>query len=238
MKSLVFKEEIDFILDLIKEYFEFEAKKRDKKYLKFYKFLTLQFQAYIIFGFYTGLRLNELRTRTHSDIIEEPFYIYDSRITKNVFSINVNKKGLKGIQKINSFKSSNATRRVCFEIRNDVHAEIFKDFIQKSMSYGSRYLFKEYEYKNSKISKKVLKLSKLSFLNELIQNITHRYTSLHSLRHSYATYWLLDRINSDENFNDIIMNFSIEIGHVTPQVTFQNYIHYELIEELNYDNKL
>ncbi len=238
LKSLVFKQEIDSILKSIEEYFRFEANKRDKKYFKFYKFLTLQFQAYIIFGFYTGLRLNELRTRTHADIIEEPLYIYDSRITKNVFSVNVNKKGLKGIKKINSFKSSNATRRVCFEVGNEMHAEIFKDFIQKSMSYGSRYLFKDFEYKNSKVSKKVIELPKLSFLNQLIQQVTHRYTSLHSLRHSYATYWFLDSINRDENFNDIIMNFSIEIGHVTPQVTFQNYIHYELIEELNYGNKL
>ena len=237
-KSLVFKEEIDVILKHIEIYFQNEAKKNSKRYSKFYKFLTIQHQAFIILAFYTGLRLNELRTRLHSDISEEPFYIYDNTITKDVYSVNVNYRGLKNINKINSFKSSNATRRVCFTIANELHSKIFKNFINSSSKYGKRYLFKDYDYKSSKILRSALELSKLSLLNKIIHDVTRRYATIHSLRHSYVTYWFLNRINSANNFNDSIMNFSIEVGHVTPQITGQSYLHYELLEEINNANKL
>jgi len=144
-------------------------------------------------------------------------------------------KGLKkdkNIKKINSFKSSNSSRRINFRINEDKHAEIFNHFLQMSYKKNNMYLFKDFDIVNMKQFSAVMKLSRLELLNKIIKKVTSRYATIHSLRHSYATYWLLDRIIDNQNFNEILLNFSIEIGHVTPEITMQSYIHYELIEEL------
>jgi len=232
MKSIIFKDEIDVILQNIEIYIREVALNNNTKYSKFYKYIVLQYQAFIILSFYTGMRLNETRTRMHSDIVKELFYIYDKTIQDNVYSIDINVKGLKkdkNIKKLDSFKSSNASRRVNFRIIEDNHAKIFNDFLQ--ISKGT-YLFTDFDIVNRKPFSAVMKLSRLDLLNKIIRKVTSRYATIHSLRHSYATYWLLDRIVKKENFNEILLNFSIEIGHVTPEITMQSYMHYELIEEL------
>lgn len=239
LKSIIFKKEINTILEEIEMHFKKEALKRENKYTNFYRYIVLQYQAFVILGFYSGLRLNEIRTRMYSDIVEEKLYIYNNSVKDNIYSIDVNLKGLKKdkyAKKINSFKSSNASRRVNFAISEKKHAEIFKKFLD--IKKNERYIFRDFDSSKLKQYASVLKLSKLHFLNKIIKKTTKRYATIHSLRHSYATYWFLDRIKSNKNFNEILLNFSIEIGHVTPEVTMLNYIHYELIEEMMYDEKL
>ena len=234
-KSIVFEKEIDLILLKIEETIKQIAKQNSHRYSKIYKEIVEEYQAFIILGFYSGLRLNEIRTRMHSDLYNEPHYIYNSSIKKNVFSIDINLKGLKldkNAHKINSFKSSNAKRRVIFHIRNNNHAIIFQNFIENSYIKNKKYLFKDFDVKNKKRFTTVLKLSKLNFLNNIILQVTNRYSTLHSMRHSYVTYWLLYRIKENKTFNDALLNLSLEVGHVTPTITMQNYMHYSLIEEI------
>ncbi len=233
-KSLIFYDELDVILNAVEIYFREEAKKRKKRYAKFYKFVTLQFQAYVLLAFYTGLRLNELRTRAHKDICKEPFYIYDSNITENIYTINVDTKGLKDIKNIDSFKSSNAIRRVCFKVANKEHAKLIQDFLKESQNRDSkpRYLFKDFDQKSLKIFTKTIEFSKLTILNNIIKKQVNRYATLHSLRHSCATYWFLERRQARYNDNNILLDFSIVMGHAFPAVTFQSYIHFELLEEI------
>jgi len=231
-KSLIFEDELDLILSAIEVYFRGEAKKRKRRYADFYKYLTLQLQAFILLAYYTGLRLNELRTREFKDICEEPFYIYNPDIRENVYTMNVDAKGLKNIKDVNSFKSSNAVRRVCFKIENIDHVNLIEMFFETSQKKGKKYIFKDYDQNNLKFFSKTIEFSKLSVLNNIIHQEIKRYVTLHSLRHSYATYWFLERKNASFNTNNILLDFSITMGHVTSAVTCQSYLHYGLIEEI------
>ena len=231
-KSLIFEDELDLILSAIEVYFRGEAKKRKRRYADFYKYLTLQLQAFILLAYYTGLRLNELRTREFKDICEEPFYIYNPDIRENVYTMNVDAKGLKNIKDVNSFKSSNAVRRVCFKIENIDHVNLIEIFFETSQKKGKKYIFKDYDQNNLKFFSKTIEFSKLSVLNNIIHQEIKRYVTLHSLRHSYATYWFLERKNASFNTNNILLDFSITMGHVTSAVTCQSYLHYGLIEEI------
>jgi len=75
IKSIIFKDEIDVILHNIESYVREVALKNNTKYSKFYKYIVLQYQSFIILAFYSGMRLNEIRTRMHSDIVKELLYI-------------------------------------------------------------------------------------------------------------------------------------------------------------------
>lgn len=234
-KSLVFPEEIDLILEEIETVYKKTAAEHKKRYSKFYKYIILQYQSFVILGYYSGMRINEIRTRRHADIIQEPLYLYDRRIKDAVYSADINVEGLKtdmDSKTINSFKSSNASRRVGFVISNEKHAKIFEAFLEESSKKNTMYLFKDFNLAGHSQFDSVMKLTKVQILNEIISQVTKRYTTLHSLRHSYATWWFMQRIISGQNFNDALLNFSIEIGHVTPDVTMRSYIHYELIEEV------
>jgi integrase len=234
-KSLVFKEEIDSILKEIENRYKQDAVSKEKSYSKFYKYIVLQYQAFVILGFYSGMRLDEIRTRRHADIITESLYVYDHRIKDAVYSVDINVAGLKkdeNSKKIDSFKSSNASRRVNFVIKNEKHNQIFMQFLEESAKKNPMYLFKDFDLVTHSQLDSVIKLSKIQILNDIIQQVTKRYATLHSLRHSYATWWFLERIIAGQNFNDALLNFSIEIGHATPDVTMRSYIHYELIEEV------
>jgi len=231
-KSLIFEDELDLILSAIEVYFRGEAKKHKRRYADFYKYLTLQLQAFILLAYYTGLRLNELRTREFKDICEEPFYIYNPGIRENVYTMNVDAKGLINIKDVNSFKSSNAVRRVCFKIENIDHVNLIEMFFETSQKKGKKYIFKDYNQSNLKIFTKTIEFSKLSVLNNIIHQEIKRYVTLHSLRHSYATYWFLERKNASFNTNNILLDFSITIGHVTSAVTGQSYLHFGLLEEI------
>lgn len=240
-KSLIFLEEIDVILEEIENVYKKEALKNKKSYSKFYKYIVLQYQSFIILGFYSGMRLNEIRTRRHADIIQEPLYLYNHRIKDAVYSVDINVEGLKSdinSKTAHSFKTSNASRRVGFVISNEKHSKIFEAFLQESAKKNRMYLFKDFDLEAHSQFESAMKLTKTQRLNEIIQKVTKRYATLHSLRHSYATWWFMHRIMSGQNFNDALLNFSIEIGHVTPEVTMRSYIHYELIEEvITYDRR-
>lgn len=234
-KSLVFPEEIDLILEEIENFYKKVAAEYKKRYSKFYKYIIRQYQSFVILGYYSGMRLNEIRTRRHADIIREPLYLYDRRIKDAVYSVDINVEGLKtdlDSKTANSFKTSNASRRVGFVISNEKHAKIFDAFLKESSEKNAMYLFKDFDLAGHSKFDSVMKLLKAQILNEIISKVTNRYATLHSLRHSYATWWFMQRIMNGQNFNDALLNFSIEIGHVTPDVTMRSYIHYELIEEV------
>jgi len=69
------------------------------------------------------------------------------------------------------------------------------------------------------------------YLNKVIKDNTKRYTTFHSLRHSFATYRLKDIL--DDNITVQTYNFielSMQMGHQTPEMTINKYVHNDLLE--------
>ena len=88
----------------------------------------------------------------------------------------------------------------------------------------------QYKFLFPKISDKGILLKKHvakdEFFNDLsikLQKFTNRYTPLHSLRHSFATNFLLENLNQDDP--KIIFKLSTIMGHADPDVTLRNYVH-------------
>ena len=104
-KSMIFDFEIDEIL------LEIEKRYRQKNNLvkigKNHKYNILVQQMIILFGYYFGLRRNEIRSRRKKDFI----------LHTNVFYIDINSFGFKKIPGL-SLKTSNAKRRVKAIITN------------------------------------------------------------------------------------------------------------------------
>jgi len=79
------------------------------------------------------------------------------------------------------------------------------------------------------IKSKVIKESIFDELTTIIQETTKRYTSFHSLRHSYASYETLRILNdTDVNIYSFI-DLSTKMGHESPEITLKVYVHAALI---------
>ena len=216
-KSLVFTDEIDPILEQIKA----EEKEKHARLGRRSRFAILQKQALVLLAFYTGSRKNELRSRLLSDL----FYAED----KSKFFLDINTDGMKKLKL--RLKTSSAKRRISFEIDNLLHLKIIMRFLKyrKRIKNKSPYLFLHIKKESNQIKSKVVKESIFDELTTIIQNITKRYTSFHSLRHSYASYEALKILNNpDANIYSFI-DLSTKMGHESPEITFKVYIHATLI---------
>ncbi len=238
-KSLVFDDEIDDILEAIvkeeeklaqnaaeKRAEEKEEKKgrKDEKQKVVHrvgdrvKHAILQKQTLVLLAYYFGLRKSELRGRLKSDLSSG----------KGKLCINVNKEGMKKCKL--ELKTSSAQRHVCSQISNKKHLKILKEFwkLRLKIKNKSPFLFlkinKNYEIKSKPIGETVF--DQISYI---IQDITKRYTSFHSLRHSYVSYQCLQILqDKDSDIYDII-NLSTKTGHRTPEPTMKVYTHASII---------
>lgn len=186
--------------------------------------------VYIILAYYTGLRKGELYSRLLKDI----YYIED-----NKFYISVNIKGVNLINKKNgrkvvSLKNNNAKRKFEFEITNSKHFQIVKEYFEQLKEQNVKFLFPD-ENKNKTISKhNVIKIQRVNEINKIIQDITNRYTVIHSFRHTYVTNEIRKILDSGSYMEDLY-DLIYRVGHSDPDVTFKYYAHLDLY---NFKNKL
>lgn len=216
-KSLVFKEELDSILNLL----DFSNGLEYKNVTDKIRYIKIQNKAILLLAFYSGLRKNELRSRQLKDL-----YFIDNDIY-----LDVNADGMKNLSL--SLKTSNAKRRVQLMIDNMEHLAIVKEWmdLRLKLKQKSKYLFLKIE--NKKIFSKVVEEKIFDSITAVIKQVTQRYTTFHSLRHSFATYRLkniLRKVNNNKAYD--LLELSIEMGHQSPQMTANKYLHYNLLEIL------
>ena len=219
-KSLILEAEIDEILYKIEEQHESINNSRQTKRSQL---LLFQKKAMILLAFYSGLRKNELRTRLLKDI-----YFDNNKIYIDVNSQGLKKVGLK-------LKNKNAKRRVELLVDNQEHFKILKTWYElriKQFDDPDTFLFLKNQGKKI-YRKKIVDDKFFEELSSILKNVTKRYTTFHSFRHSFATYRLkqiLDKAENDKAYD--ILELSIQMGHQTPQITLNSYIHYGIIELL------
>jgi len=162
-----------------------------------------------------------LRSRLLSDLY------YDEATGK--FFLDINTEGMEdlGIRP----KTTNAVRRISFEIENPFHLKKIMEFLKyrKKIKNKSRYLFLEIDRKSNRIKSKAIEEPVFDELSAIIQNITKRYASFHSLRHSYASYETLKILNNPNANVYSFIDLSTKMGHESPEITFKVYIHASLI---------
>jgi len=223
-KSLIFKSELKKLIDSL-------YTKSDNSYnKKYFNTHNLKMAVYYILAFYSGLREIELLTRLRKDIF----------ISDNIIFIDVNTKGLK-ITDTNDgkFKSSAGRRRVKIIMDNEEYLKILNLYYKNMIEENIKFIFPLFNKNTNSFYR--FKMDKASFLNKLnlyLQETLNknefkiiRYVSLHSFRHSYATYSLKEILHkrSEEQSKTDFLNFLVKMGHSEPNVTFKFYIHLDYI---------
>jgi len=176
-KSLILEAEVDKILYKIEEQHESINNLRQTKRSQL---LLFQKKAIILLAFYSGLRKNELRTRLLKDI-----YFDNNKIYIDVNSQGLKKVGLK-------LKNKNAKRRVELLVHNQEHFKILKTWYElriKQFDAHDTFLFLKNQGKKI-YRKKIVDDMFFEELSPIIKNVTNRYATFHSFRHSFATYRL------------------------------------------------
>lgn len=217
-KSLIFRQELDDILDRIAS-----DTCRDVKRIGFrHRFNILQHQALVLLGFYTGLRKNELRSRLLKDI-----YILDSDLCIDVNEHGMKKLGLK-------LKTSNAKRRVCASITNEKHLALIEEFLSHRSRVKNRspYLFLEVSKGSNIIRSKAIRESDFDKLSATMQSITGRYVSFHSLRHSYATYEVEKILYNASDKPYQLLDLAVRMGHESADTTLKVYTHNSVVSQV------
>lgn len=211
-KSLVFKNEIDGIIDGIQV--NYKTWKNIQKIGKQHKLYMTQLKVIVLLGFYGGLRLKEVSTLQLNDI-----YFYG-----NDLHLDINSKGIKttGFK----LKTTSSKRRIDVVIENPLHIKSMTEFLEmrSKLNKKSNFLFLELSEYNGFLNKWI-KESSFEYINEIIQTVTKRYCTYHSLRHSFATYQCQHFFPKGSSYPYELLEFSDKIGHQTPDTTVQSYVH-------------
>ncbi|MEA2019276.1 MAG: tyrosine-type recombinase/integrase [Campylobacterota bacterium] len=216
-KSIIFYHEFKEILVVIENLYT------NKVLGKYNKLEMLQRQVIIILGFYSGMRKNELRSREFNDL-----YVYKK---ENLIYIDVNNNGLRK-QKL-KLKTISSKRRIKLKL-DDHSMSIFNRWyeLRRAINEKASYLFLE-RSKSSRFLNQVIKENEFNIFNTIIKGTTKRYTTFHSLRHSFATYKLYYILQNPKSPYSLI-ELAMELGHVTPEETLRSYSHAELLLIMSY----
>ena len=209
-KSLVLESEIDQILAGIEDNYKKNSQEAETNYE------LLRDKAIILMARYTGLRKSELRSRLLKDI-----YIYD-----DILCIDVNAEGLRMLDM--SLKTDSAKRRVCVEIVHEDHLKIINDYIElrENMKTKKKFFFLHTYEKKLEVVKEAV----FDSLTKIIQKVTKRYTSFHSLRHTFATYAVRDILQCDKINPYKMIDLAVKMGHTSPEITLKKYTHRSVLE--------
>ena len=225
-KSLIFKDELAQVL----EYVAVTVGQGFIRQGKSSRFYMLEIQALVILAFYTGLRKSELRSRLLKDVS-----IYGDKIY-----VDVNTDGLKRLSL--KLKTSNAKRRVCAIIDDVEHLKILNDFFEYrgKIKNKSDFLFlKVVQKKVSKdddvhvtydVKSKALSESEFDEISIVLQSITGRHVTFHSLRHSYASYEVKRIIDNPSADPHQLIDLAIRMGHESPETTLKVYTHRSVLD--------
>lgn len=223
-RTLVFKGELDIIVEKL---IQMDLKKYNIQRMTVGNFYKSHMNAvFILLAFYSGIRLNELRSRLLSDFYK----------SEDHFVIDVNRKGFKQMIKTTkepykSLKNSSAKRRIKFNIFDSEHKKIIDEFYNAIHTLNKKYLF--VSISQNLISSKPVKESKIQDLNKIIQDITGRKIVLHSLRHSFVSYKMKMLLNDNKaNKQKDLSELCNTIGHSEPRVTISHYCHLDLLPYL------
>lgn len=215
-KSLVLKDEIDLILDEIQNNYlkESNIQRLGKKH----SFIILQKKVLILLGFYTGMRISELKSRLFQDI-----YMYD-----DILYVDVNAKGLRKLKL--KLKTRSAKRRIKAVIKNKKHLALIKQWyaILEKNKKNIDFIFTRMN-NNLTISKSAMDASEIVDITNIIKKITKRYCTFHSLRHSFATYKVAEILKHSTDNPYSLIELSMIMGHEMPKTTLNSYVHYDLI---------
>ena len=128
-----------------------------------------------------------------------------------------------------SLKNSNAVRAFEFEITDRKHFNIVKKYYDLLVDYKIIFLFPDEN--NEKISKdEVMDIGKINTINMLLQDITKRYTVIHSFRHTYVTNEIKKLIEKKDKKNEDMYDLIARVGHEDPETTIIHYTHLDLIK--------
>ncbi len=211
-KSFVFKNEFDELIVSI-----------EKKYKKRFKIknntpnnelIITQMQLIAILGFYGGLR----KTEIISCELRSVFFL------DNVLYVDVHRgQGMKKLSK--KLKTKSSKRLVPITIENEDHLKIVKKWCKYRKDFHgnqSIYAFMNYDRKYKRIIAEAVKEEDFNIITKLIKDITSRYCTFHSLRHSYATY-AFQKLQSKTPY--ALFELSVTLGHNIPDVTIGSYVH-------------
>ncbi len=214
---MIFFDEFKEILNSIKK--EYDGVKMGRNIY----FELLQRQVIVIFGFYGGLRKNELRTREIADL-----YIFE----KDIY-IDVNNNGLRK-QKL-KLKSITSKRRIKLSLDEESLSIVNEWYAIRTekLKNNSNYLFLSKSNKGTYLNS-VIKEKEFDKISVIIKKVTNRYCTFHSLRHSFATYKMQKIIKGTPQPYSLI-DLSVELGHVTPEITLASYCHSDLIKIMSYN---
>lgn len=215
-KSLILRNEIDLILDAIE--IDYIKSNNIQRLGKNHSFIILQKKILVLLGFYTGMRISELKSRLFQDI-----YMYEG-----IFYVDVN---IKGLRKLNlKLKRKSAKRRIKAIIKNKKHLTLIQQWykiLEKTKKKGD-FIFTSTN-SNLTMSKSSIDDSEIVSITNIIKEITGRYCTFHSLRHSFATYKLDEILKHSKTNPYALIELSMMIGHETPKITLNSYVHYDLI---------
>jgi len=217
-KSLVLEHEINLILTDIDNMYDKRGQGAATGYQR------LRDKVIVLIARYTGLRKSELRSRLMKDI-----YIYE-----NELCIDVNIEGLRKLDL--RLKTGSAKRRVCTKITNNDHLEIIIKYmeVRKKVRNKNPFLFLHINAHN-KIKSKVVKEDIFNQIGKVIQRVTGRYTSFHSLRHTFATYAVRDILLCKEVNPYKMIDLAVKMGHTSPEITLKKYVHRSVIEYIMFE---
>jgi integrase len=218
-RSIVFQDEFDNFIKIILK----EEKENFKEHKIGKTFKNNEKAVFCILLYYSGLRKTELRTLLSKNI---------EFVNEEELEIMVTKENFKSVAKLNkeyelTEKSQNAIRLVRFSIKDLFHLSIVKKHLKYIESKNNKFLFPYITNKGNISTKYPIKESYLSELPKKLSQHTGRYTPLHSLRHSFATYKTYNIFKENKDF--LVYELCKIMGHSEPSVTILNYIHVDLL---------
>jgi len=219
-RSIVFKNEIDELVELLIK----EDKVGVRTGTKMNLIKTYERAVFTLLLYYSGARKEELRRCLTSDIVS---------IGAKTFILDINKDGLRKqknaeYNKGGGLKSTAAKRRVRFNITDTRYLEIIKSYITNIEKHGTLFLFPKAEKKVYK--KQLISESSIAKISLLLQGITKRFTPLHALRHAFATNQVKYILTAKGAKIEDIFELSNQIGHSSPEVTLEFYVHIGLLQ--------
>ncbi len=218
-RSIVFKDEFNKFIEMLLD----EDKKKYKQNKKDKLFKYNERAVFCILLYYSGLRKTELRTLLAKNI---------EFVNEQELEIMVAKENFKAAARANKEyqlkeKSENAIRLIRFSIKNSFHRSIVKKYLKYIESKKNKFMFPYITGKGNVSTKHPIIENYLSELPKKLSEHTGRYTPLHSLRHSFATYKTYSILKNNKDF--LVYELCKLIGHSEPKVTILNYIHVDLL---------
>jgi integrase len=122
-----------------------------------------------------------------------------------------------------------AKRRVEFTIDDEKYFSIFQEYLRYLEEKKVKYFFPKISQEQKVLKKEVQKLNFFLQCNPIIQEITGRYASLHSFRHTYATKSMCRLLMQEEKNKSDLYNLVNMLGHLGPDVTLRYYVHIDYV---------